>query len=295
MIFSKRLYLFLFFTLFCIQAIAPDTGLTVQGSSAEFHGDTAQQAQRPKLMILVEEEYKNMENLGMHIAATEMSEKLLAEGFALVDKAQVESIKIHEIDRQTLFNNIEAAASIGLAFGCQYVIMGKAVVQDSGDAFPGSDLRSIQASMQLQVIQTQTGLVLGSVVKNSVAAHINPLTGATKALQEVAQKATDEYLLEKITNSFQEFLNNGAPLKLHITGVDTFQIYKAVSKSVEFVPGIVSSKKEGWSKASGLLMLDLLYKGTSEKLATQLDNLPAGDSSLEVVDFGPERVNCTVK
>lgn len=250
---------------------------------------------RPKLMILIEEEYQGMDNIGMQIAHSELSSKLLAKGFPLVDKAQVESIQIHEMDRQALFNNIEAAASLGLTFGCQYVVMGKAVVQDSGEAYPGSGLRSIQASMQLKVIQTQTGLVLGSVVKNSVTAHINPLTGATKALQDVAQKATDEYLVDTITNSFNDFLNNGSPFKLHITGVDTFAVFKAVSKSVESVPGIVSSEKEGWSKAGGLLMLDLLFKGTSEELATQLDNLQAGSNKLEVIDLGPERVNCTVK
>ncbi len=251
--------------------------------------------ERPKLMILIEEEYKGMDNIGMQIAGTELSARLLDQGFELVDKAQIESIQHQEKKRQALLGNNEAAASLGLSFGCQYVVVGKAVVQDTGEPVPGTGLRSIQAGLQFKLIQTQTGSVLGSMVKNSVTAHINPMVGATKALQDVTQKAVDEYLLEAITTSFQDFLNNGTPLKLHITGVDSFQLYREVSKEVEFVPGIVSVKKEGWSKGGGLLMLDLRYKGISEELAAQLDTLPVGDNTLEVVDFGPERVNCIIK
>jgi len=249
----------------------------------------------PKLMVLIEEEYKGMDNLNMEIAATELSSLLLANSFTLVDKAQLETIQMHEIDRQSLFGDIDAAASLGLAFGCQYVVVGRAVVKDGGEAFAGSSLRSIQASLQLKIIQTQTGSIIGSVVKNGIAAHINPLTGATIALQETAQKATDEYLVDTITTSFRSFIDNGAPFKLIITGVDSFGTYKAVAKGVSAVTGIISSKKESWNSTGGLLILSLKYKGTSEDLATELDEMPVKNSSLMVVDFEPDRVNCRVK
>ena len=251
--------------------------------------------ERPRIMILIKEEYIGMDNVGMGLAATEISSLFAAKGFDLVDKAQLEKIKAFDQRRQALAGNIDAAKSLGLNFGAQYVIVGKAVVQDIGEAYPGSGLRSLQASLQLKVIQTQSGLVLGSVVKNGVAAHISPLTGASKALRVSAQKAVNEYLLDTITNSFQEYLNNGAPLKLQITGVKSFQHYRLISSDIEIIDRVVSSKKEGWNKAAGMLVLNLRFKGTSEELAELLDGLKLGDHSLEVVDFAPDRVNCNFR
>jgi len=251
--------------------------------------------ERPKLMVLIDEDYKSMDNIGMGIASTEMSFLLGAKGFDLVDKAQVDAVMNNNQGRQALAGNSKAAKALGLKFGAQYVIVGKAVAQDAGEAYPGSGLKSIQASLQLKIIQTQTGIVLGSAVKNGVSAHISPLTGATNAIQMSVQKAVDEYLVDAITNSFQGFLNNGSPLKLHVTGVKTFQDSKVVIAAVEKIEKVASSKKEGWNKAGGVLVLDLLYKGTSEELAEALDGRKIGNGKLEVVDVAPERLDCKLK
>ena len=200
--------------------------------------------ERPKVMILVDEDYKSMDDLGMELAGTELSAMMGAKGFDLVDKAQVEAARSKDQSRQALAGNDAAARSLGLSFGAQYVIVGKAVAQDAGEAVAGTGLRSIQASLQARVIQTQTGAVLGSVVKNAVSAHISPLTGATNALKQTVKLAVDEYLVDAITNSFQDFLNNGAPIKLHISGVNNFRGYKTVSAAVEKI-NRVGEQQEG--------------------------------------------------
>jgi len=248
--------------------------------------------ERPKVMILVEEEYTDMTPAGMNIAETEVSSLLASKGFDLVDKAQLEELKRRNQAKLALTGNIAAAKSLGFDLGAQYVVVGKAVVQDIGEAYPGSGLKSLQASLQLKLIQTNTGLVLGSVVKNGVAAHISPVTGASKALRISAQKAVDEYLLDTITSSFQEYLNNGAPIKLHITGVNTFKEYSLISSNIETMEKVVTSKKGGWNKTGGLLILDLRFKGTSEKLAELLDGSKFGTKRLEVTDFAPDKVDC---
>jgi len=251
--------------------------------------------ERPKLMVLVEEDYVSMDKVGMQIAGTELSSQLAAKGFELVDQSQIESVRNRDQGRQALAGNAKAASALGQNFGAQYVIVGKAVAQDAGEAYAGSGMRSIQSSLQLRVIQTQTGNVLGSVVKNGVAAHISPLTGATKALQQAISKAVDEYLVDAITNSFQDYLNNGAPLKLHVTGVTSFKAYKLVAGDIEGIEKVVSSKKEGWNKAGGILVLDLRFRGTSEELAELMDGRKLGKRKLEVTDFAPERVDCHLK
>ena len=249
----------------------------------------------PKLMILIQENYVDMDNIGMQIAETELYSQLSAKGFDLVDKAQLETIKNQSRARQALAGNIDAAKSLGMALGAQYIILGKAVTQDAGEAYPGTGLKSIQATLQLRVIQTQSGIILGSVVKSGVAAHISPLTGATNALRASVQAAVKDYLVNAIAKSFQDFVNNGAPLKLNISGVKTFQEYKQIVTGMEEIDKVVSSKKEGWNKAGGLLVLDLRFKGTSEELAEYLDGMNLNKKSLEVIDFAPDRVDCNFR
>ncbi|MCD4674962.1 MAG: hypothetical protein K8S18_03070, partial [Desulfobacula sp.] len=85
------------------------------------------------------------------------------------------------------------------------------------------------------------------------------------------------------------------PLKLNISGVKTFQEYKQIVTGMEEIDKVVSSKKEGWNKAGGLLVLDLRFKGTSEELAEYLDGMNLNKKSLEVIDFAPDRVDCNFR
>jgi hypothetical protein len=251
--------------------------------------------ERPKVVILVSETYQNMESMGLAIAATEIASLMGAKGFDLVDKAQLDRINQSDQARQALAGNKAAAKSLGLATGAQYVIIGKAVAQDVGEAMANTGIRSVQSSLQVQVIATQSGAVLGSVVKNSVAAHISSLTGATKALQQAARKVVDEYLVDNITNAFQDQLNNGMPVKLYVTGVSSFRHYKDVNNFMQGNSRVVSSKKEGWNKAGGLLILDMRFRGTSEELAELLDGQSVSGQTIEVTDFAPERVDANLK
>ena len=251
--------------------------------------------ERPKIMVLIEEAHKSLDYMDVGIAETELSALMGAKGFELVDKAQVEAVKKIDQGRQALAGNKAAAGAVGLKLGAQYIIVGKAAAQDAGEAYEGSGLRSIHAALQLKVIQTQSGRILGSVTKNGVAAHISPVTGATVAIKQAVKKAVDEYLVDAITNSFQDFVNNGIPMKLHITGVNSFKVYKRVKAAIDRLDRVVSSTKEGWNKAGGLLILDLRFKGTSEELADILDGHKSGKNRFAVTDFAHARVDCKFK
>ncbi len=251
--------------------------------------------ERPKLMVLVEEFHGDLDNLDMGMAAAEISGLLIEKGFEVVDRSQLRQASALSQARQALAGDVNAAKNLGLQFDSQYVVVGKAVVRDAGEAYAGSGFRSLHASLQLKVVQSQTGLILGSTVKNGVAAHVSVVAGASEALKKASRKVVNEYLVDAVTHSFQSFLNNGVPLKLHITGVTSFREYKKVNTSVGSIHEVVSSKKEGWNKAGAILLLDLRFKGTSEDLAEILDGRKIGEKELEVTDFAPERVDCRLQ
>jgi hypothetical protein len=251
--------------------------------------------ERPTLMVLIDEDYTNISTPQMQIAETELNAQLTERGFELLDKTQLENVAAQNERRQALAGNVSAASRLGLMIGAQYVIFGKGVAHNTGEVVKGTGIQSVQSSVQLKVVQSQSGLLLGSVVENGAAAHINPITGAVRSLKEAVNKALDNYLVDAITTSFQDHLNNGAPLKLNITGVTSFRHYKRIASVVESIEKVVSSKKEGWNKNSGLLTVDLRFRGTSEELAVLLDGRNLEGNNLEVVDFAPDRVDCQLK
>ena len=85
------------------------------------------------------------------------------------------------------------------------------------------------------------------------------------------------------------------PLKLIVNGVDSFRRFKNLTASMNDIDKVVSSKKESWNKAGGMLVLDLRFKGTSEELAGILYETDFADDKLEIMELEPERLQCRVK
>ena len=250
---------------------------------------------RPTVMVLMEEHYPAAIPADMALAETEMVRYLKERGFDLVDPAQIERIQSVNAAKAALSGNPDAAKQLGLRMGAQYVIVGKAAVQDIGEAYAGSGLRSLQATLQARIIQSQTGSILGSTVKSGAAAHASPLAGASMALSKAARKAGDEYLVDTITDSFQDFLNNGIPIQVYVNHVTTFRESTAITDRLSELDDAVDVKKEGWSRAGGLLILNVLFKGTGETLARTLDGVTVSGRSLEVVDVAASRVECSLR
>ncbi len=251
--------------------------------------------EKPKLMVLIDEDYSGLEIEGMRLAETEMISLLQKKGFEIVDKAQVEAANQMGQSKQALAGNENAAKALGMMFGAQYVVLGKATVHKSDVVIADTGFKTMSASLQAKIMHSQSGSILGAVVEKGKTAHISELEGAAKALQKAAEKAVDGYIADAILASFQDFLNNGLPLKVNVVGVTSFSEYKQVIRFLEEMSKVASCKKEGWNKAGGLLVLNLRYKGTSEELAEATDQKDVGGAKLSVEDFAPEKLDLSLK
>ena len=249
----------------------------------------------PLVMVIVEEEYIGMESPGTRYAEAQLVGALKQRGFELVDQAQLQDANLRAMARLAFQGGTAPDKQWAMGSGAQYIVLGQAVVEDKGEAVAGVALRSIQATLRLKVVQTQTGAVLGSAVRDRAAAHISSGRGASRALQMTVDDLVDAYLVDRITCSFQDYLNNGAPLILYATGVKTFRQYKLVAETLEDLELVVTSRKGQWKKSTGLLVMNLRVKGTSEEVAELLDSRQVGDHTLEVVDFEPDRLDLKLR
>lgn len=261
------------------------------------HAETAalKPIEKPRLIVLIEENYSGFELKDMRLAETEMISLLHEKGFEIIDRDQLKAANRQGQAKQVLAGNVKAAEALGLMFGAQYIIIGKAAVQNSGEAIPDSGFNSLHASLQVKILQCRSGRVLGSVVKQGVAAHINPLAGATVALKKVSKKVVNGYVAPKIRDSHEEFEEKGLPLKVHVVGVKSFRQYKEIVDFLESLRNVESCRKEGWNRAGGVLVLDLRYRGNSENLADAVDRKKIEKGNLMVDDIAPEKLDLSLK
>jgi TolB-like protein len=250
--------------------------------------------QRPKLMVLGKDIYLNCNFKNTSLAETEISSLLIQKGYEVVDKKQID--QAHKLDQARLIlnGNDLAARMLGLEFGAQYVVVTQASIHDAGTVYPGTKMHSVQVCLKAKIINTQTGDMLGSVVKNSAASHISVLTAASEAIKTAAQKTVKDYLSPTIMASFQDFLQHGAPLKIYVHNIQSYSLSHTLISFMETLPDITSVKKDAWNKKTGLLVLDVRFAGDNDKLATLLDGQRIKQYTVSVVDTAPNRLEMEI-
>jgi len=253
-------------------------------------------ARLPKLMLLIQEDCVNCPVKGMSMAENEMLARLSALGYPLIDKAQLEAANQQGQVRLALSGNADAAKQLGAMFGAQYVLVGKAAIQDAGEVMAGTGMRSIQTNIQLKIVSAQTGQIVGSTVQSAAAAHMSALSGAQKALAQASRAAIDGYVAPTLTSVALKAASEGGVLRLFATGVTDMSAYGALLSALQKTPRVTEVATDRWNKQSGLVVLDVRFPGTGEDLAVAVDNTPlSGKRRIFVQDFGPEQVDVRIK
>lgn len=216
-------------------------------------------------------------------------------GFEIVDLLQLNSIKDQEISRLSLEGNTDIVKTIGLNSDAQYIIVGNSIIQDMGEIESGTKLRSFQVSLKLNVIHCVTGLVIGSVVKNGVNANISSLVGSGKAIEQAVNLAVNDYLVDTISEAFQEYVNNGIPCKINLTNITHYDQTLKVSSAIENFKQVVDLKTNGWNQVSGHLSMDLHFKGSTNELASMLSQLKFDQFTIEIQHVSPQQIDCKLQ
>jgi hypothetical protein len=282
------------------QAVAPSPAPGPAASPAPALVPKAASASRParlpKLMVLVQEDCVNCPVKGMNMAENELLARLSALGYPLIDKAQLEAANQQSQTRLALSGDNAAAKQLGAMFGAQYVLVGKAAIQDAGEVMAGTGMRSIQTNIQLKIVSAQTGQIVGSTVQSAAAAHVSALNGAQKALAQASRAAIDGYVAPTLTSVALKAAAEGGVLRLFATGVTDMSAYGALLSALQKTPSVSEVATDRWNKQSGLVVLDVRFSGTGEDLAVAVDNTPlSGKRRIFVQDFGPEQVDVRIK
>jgi ribosomal protein S9 len=237
--------------------------------------------EKPRVMVLMKESNMSDSAASGALAETEIINYLTRKGFSLVDQAAVGQLKKQEQAQSALEGNAAAAAAIGVKAGAEMIITGNAtsrVAEEISKNLGG--MKSCQADVSLKVVLCANAAIIAAKTEHAAAVHVNPTSGGAKAIADATRKALDRHLLEKIVASWQDQINNGMLLRVTVSDVKSFKSSKAV---IDGLPALSSSvvkvTKRDWNQSTGILELDVLYKGNCDGFCETVDGQKLSEGS----------------
>ncbi|MBA4374223.1 MAG: hypothetical protein C0402_15335 [Thermodesulfovibrio sp.] len=250
--------------------------------------------EKPKVMVIIDEKIGGLygttgsESIGQ--AESTIIEKLINSGFNVVDADTVRANISRDKALRILEGDNKAAAAEGLKYGAQVVITGKAFSKNAITSIRGTNMQSIQATMQARVIRSDTAKVIASKSATGAQAHIDEMQGGALAIKEASEKIADE-LIEMIVKQWSgEVYGRSQEITVMINGLVSYRHLAAVKKILEKeTQGVKAVHQRSFTGSVAELAID--YGGKSSNIADELSHRKFSGFRLEPTNVTPHRID----
>lgn len=250
--------------------------------------------EKPKVMVLIEEKVGGLygttawENVGQ--AESTIMERLMAAGFNVVDPATVRANIPRDKALRLLEGDQKAAAAAGIQYGAQVVITGRAFSKNAGAKLLGTQMQSIQATLQARVVRSDDGRVISSRSEQGTKAHIDEMQGGALALKEASEKLSDTLINDILGSWKKEVYGRSQEVTLVVSGLVSYRHLTAVKSFLESnLQGVKAVHQRSFTQGTAELMLD--YGGKTSFVADELANKRFTGFRLEPTNVTPNRVD----
>jgi hypothetical protein len=274
--------------------VMADVGRENLQRSLEALGLLHELKEKPKVMVIIEEKVGGLfgttawENVGQ--AESTIMERLVAAGFSVVDPATVRGNIPRDKALRLLEGDPKAAAAAGLQYGAQIVITGRAFSKNAGAKLLGTQMQSIQATLQARVVRADDGRVISSRSEQGAKAHIDEMQGGALAIKEASEKLSDAVINDILGSWKKEVYGRSQQITLIISGLVSYRHLSAVKKFLEAdMQGVKAVHQRNFTQGTAELQLD--YAGKSGLIADELANKQFIGFRLEPTNVTPNRLD----
>lgn len=250
--------------------------------------------EKPKVMIIMDEKVGGLygttgsESVGQ--AESTMMEKFINAGFNVVDPDTVKANITRDKALRILEGDNAAAAAEGLKYGAQVVISGKAFSKNAGGKLYGTNMQSLQATLQARVIRTDTGKVIASKSAQGAQVHIDELQGGALAIKEASEKMSDELIAMIVKQWSGEVYGRSQEITVMISGLVSYRHLAAIKKLLEKeTQGVKAVHQRSFT--GGIAELAIDYGGKSTNIADELASRKFTGFRLEPTNVTPHRID----
>jgi hypothetical protein len=253
--------------------------------------------EKPKVMVLIDEEIGGLygttawRDIGQ--AESTIMEKFINAGFTVVDPQTVKANISRDKALRILEGDNKAAAAEGLKYGSQIVITGKAFSKNAGRKLYGTNMQSIQATLQARVVRADTGKVISSRSARGVKMHIDEMQGGSLAIQQASLKLADTLMQDILNQWKKEVYGRSQEITLMVNGLASYKQLSAIKRFLKNeVQGIRGVHQRSFTSGVSELMLD--YGGKSGNIADELAEKNFQGFSIEPTNITPNRLDVRV-
>jgi hypothetical protein len=220
-----------------------------------------------------------------------LAAKLMAAGFQVVDAQTVRRNIPRDKALQLLAGDEKAAALAGLQFGAQVVITGQAISKNVGGKLYGTNMQSLQATVQARAVWTDDGRVIATGVAESSKAHLDEVQGGVLAIREASGELADTLTAALLAESYKRHAGGGGQqITLLISGLVSYRHLAFVQQFLERgVQGVKAVQMRQFAQGSAELTVD--YAGASSLIAAQLATQKFTGFRLEPTSVTPNRLD----
>jgi hypothetical protein len=275
-------------------SVMADVGRQNLQRSLEALGLLHQLKEKPKVMVIIEEKVGGLfgttawETVGQ--AESTLMERLVAAGFQVVDPATVRANIPRDKALRLLEGDPKAAATAGLQYGAQVVITGRAFSKNAGGRLLGTQMQSIQATLQARAIRADDGRVISSRSEQGAKAHIDEMQGGALAIKEASEKLSDAMVNDILTSWKREVYGRSQEITLIISGLVSYRHLSAVKSFLEHdLQGVKAVHQRNFTQGTAELMLD--FAGKTSLIADELATKQFTGFRLEPTNVTPNRLD----
>ena len=250
--------------------------------------------EKPKVMVIIEEKVGGLfgttawENVGQ--AESTIMERLTAAGFTVVDPATVRANIPRDKALRLLEGDPKAAAAAGLQYGAQVVITGRSFSKNAGGRLLGTQMQSLQATLQARVVRADDGRVISSRSEQGAKVHIDEMQGGALAIKEASEKLSDAMVNDILKIWKKDVYGRSQEITLIISGLVSYRHLSAVKTFLEKgLQGVKAVHQRNFTQGTAELQLD--YAGKTSLIADELSNKQFTGFRLEPTNVTPNRLD----
>lgn len=231
-------------------------------------------------------------------ASIAIEEALQNYNFDLVDREQVDKIRLEEMERmgeffmESLMEDHKAISRIAqkaLENGAQYLLMGTATIDAAANV--GATFQS-HATIKCRVVDASTAEKVALTQKSESGAGVDRKSADMNAGRRIGEEAANT-IIPQIIQNWSKRANRGVAFIIKLYGVKSYGgECRKFMKAVEKISGVTSCNKRLWDAKLQRLELDLTYKGgTCESLIDAIFNAAGGIPGFENFDLEEQTGN----